>query len=89
MNKYSKERGRILAKAAVAFLAAGVPMQYAAAAGNTAPNALIQQQGTLVQGTVTDEKGEPLIGVSVTVEGVKGAGVVTNIDGQYKLTVAN
>ncbi len=89
MNKYSKERGRILAKAAVAFLAAGVPMQYAAAAGNTAPNALIQQQGTLVQGTVTDEKGEPLIGVSVTIEGVKGAGVVTNIDGQYKLNVAN
>lgn len=39
-----------------------------------------------VTGTVTDETGEPLIGVTVRVEGVQG-GTVTDIDGNYKIEV--
>ena len=70
-----------------ALLAAGVPAQYASAAGITAPNALIQANENLVQGCVTDATGEPLIGVSVVVKGATGLGVVTDIDGNYKINV--
>ena len=86
INK-SKERGQLFVKAAFALLSATVPMQYAAADNSSTLNTLTQQQGTVVQGTVTDESGEPLIGVSVTIQGVTGAGVVTNIDGEYRLPV--
>ena len=41
-----------------------------------------------VTGTVTDDTGEPLIGVTVRVEGVAG-GTVTDIDGVYKIEVPN
>ena len=74
-------------KAAFAMLAAGMPMQYASANGNVAPNALTQAQGSVVQGTVKDGTGEPLIGVSVVVKGATGLGVVTDIDGNYKINV--
>ncbi|MBQ9533781.1 MAG: TonB-dependent receptor [Prevotella sp.] len=40
-----------------------------------------------VAGTVVDETGEPLIGVSVTVKGNAGLGVITDIDGNYKIKV--
>lgn len=62
-------------------------MQYASANGNVAPNALTQAQGSVVQGTVKDGTGEPLIGVSVVVKGATGLGVVTDIDGNYKINV--
>ena len=39
-----------------------------------------------VSGTVVDDTGEALIGVSVRLEGSK-LGVVTNIDGEYVLNV--
>lgn len=55
--------------------------------GNVAPNALTQAQGSVVQGTVKDGTGEPLIGVSVVVKGATGLGVVTDIDGNYKSTL--
>lgn len=74
-------------KAAFAMLAAGLPMQYASANGNAAPNALTQTQGAVVQGTVKDGTGEPLIGVSVVVKGATGLGVVTDIDGNYRIDV--
>ncbi len=38
-----------------------------------------------IKGSVTDVKGEPLIGVSILVKG-SGSGVVTDIDGNYTLT---
>ena len=41
-----------------------------------------QQQS--VSGTVTDQNGDPLIGVSVTVPGTK-IGTVSNIDGYYTI----
>ena len=88
MNNNSNEKGQMFLKAAfAALLAAGVPAQYASAAGITAPNALIQANENLVQGCVTDATGEPLIGVSVVVKGATGLGVVTDIDGNYKINV--
>lgn len=87
MNKKSNERGSLLLKTAFAMMAAGLPMQYVSASSNPAPNALTQQQGITVQGTVTDGTGEPLIGVSVVVKNAKGLGVVTDIDGNYKINV--
>lgn len=89
MNNISKERGSLLLKTAFALLSAGVPMQYASAADHSAPNALIQQQSSVVSGTVKDATGEPLIGVSVQVKGATGTGAVTDIDGNYKINVAN
>ena len=45
-------------------------------------------QSRIIQGEVTDaQNGEPLIGATVTVEGVKG-GTVTDFDGNFKLQVA-
>lgn len=44
-----------------------------------------QQQQT-VSGTVTDSKGEPLIGVSILVKGTEN-GTITNLDGNYTLTL--
>lgn len=41
-----------------------------------------------VTGLVTDDTGEPLIGVTVMVVGVPG-GVTTDIDGNYRIEVAN
>lgn len=40
-----------------------------------------------VTGTVTDETGEPLIGVSVTPKENAALGVITNIDGVYKIKI--
>ena len=87
MNNKSNEKGNMVLKAAFAMLAAGLPMQYASANGNAAQSALTQAQGSTVQGTVKDGTGEPLIGVSVVVKGATGLGVVTDIDGNYKINV--
>lgn len=40
-----------------------------------------------VTGVVKDATGEPIIGASVTVKGAQGVGVVTDIDGNFSLTV--
>ncbi len=45
-------------------------------------------QSLQVTGTVTDNTGEPLIGASVTEEGSK-TGTITDIDGNYVITVSN
>jgi TonB-linked SusC/RagA family outer membrane protein len=45
-------------------------------------------QGIFVTGTVTDKYGEPLPGVNVVVKGTS-TGIVTNIDGNYSITVPN
>ena len=41
-------------------------------------------QNIRVEGQVKDEKGEPMIGVSVVIEG-SGTGVVTDLDGNFIL----
>ena len=53
-----------------------------------AGGAALAQNGTKVSGTVVDDFGEPLIGASVTVEGVTPpVGAVTDLDGRYEITV--
>lgn len=45
-------------------------------------------QKITVNGTVYEPEGEPAIGASVTVQGIPGFGVQTDIDGKYKIEVA-
>lgn len=47
---------------------------------------VLQQGRRIVKGTVTDDSGEPLIGVSVLVKGTT-VGTITDIDGNYSLEV--
>ncbi len=48
----------------------------------------MQKQAIVITGTVTDEAGEPMPGVNVMVKGTI-TGVVTDIEGKYKITVPN
>lgn len=41
-----------------------------------------------ITGRVTDELGEPLIGVSVTIKNRPGFGSMTDVDGKYSIKVA-
>lgn len=41
-----------------------------------------------VRGTVVDETGEPLIGVTIKVKGNEKSGVLTDIDGKFSITVS-
>lgn len=49
---------------------------------------VLQQERRIVKGTVTDDSGEPLIGVSVLVKGTT-VGTITDIDGNYSLEVSD
>lgn len=49
-------------------------------------NVFISQQAKKVTGTVTDAKGEPLLGVNVVVKGTTN-GTITDLDGKYSLEV--
>jgi len=44
------------------------------------------QQSQTVQGTIVDEKGEPIIGATIKVEGT-GKGTITDINGHFSLSV--
>lgn len=46
----------------------------------------ISQETITVEGLITDNQNEPLIGVSVMVEGEPSQGTVTDIDGRYMVT---
>jgi len=48
--------------------------------------AIAQQSGQQVQGMVTDERGEPVIGANILEKGTTN-GVITNIDGEFSLFV--
>ncbi|MDP4201644.1 MAG: TonB-dependent receptor [Bacteroidota bacterium] len=54
----------------------------------TSKEASVQQQSKKVTGTVTDENGEPLIGVTITLKG-QAKGTVTDVDGKFSLEVPN
>ena len=45
------------------------------------------QSSKTVVGTVKDSSGQPVIGAAVMVEGFPSAGVVTDIDGKYKVVI--
>ena len=55
------------------------------AAALFATPALAQSQ--TVKGTVVDDKGEPVLGASVIVAGQPGSGVITDLDGNYTISV--
>ena len=46
-------------------------------------------QTKTVKGKVTDGSQEPLIGVSVTIKGTNNTGVITDVNGNYSITVPN
>ncbi len=72
---------------AAALCLAASPSLRASAAGT--PGMSIQQQkGNTVQGVVTDQNGEPVIGASIRVQGSKH-GTVTDLNGKFTLTEAN
>lgn len=49
-------------------------------------NTTIDQQTNTIQGTITDENGEPIIGASIIEKGTTN-GVISDIDGNFSLTV--
>ena len=49
--------------------------------------AFSQPKPQKVTGTVTDETGEPMVGVSVVVEKFPGVGTTTGVSGEYAITV--
>ena len=51
-----------------------------------AVNALAQER-LEITGTVSDAQGDPIIGVNVTVKDATGLGVITDINGHYKIRV--
>ncbi|MBQ8021972.1 MAG: TonB-dependent receptor plug domain-containing protein, partial [Bacteroidales bacterium] len=59
----------------------------AAVMGLFLSGSIASAQNRVVRGTVTDEYGDPLIGASVTVEGNETIGAVTDLDGNYELSV--
>ena len=63
------------------------PASYVSAGGDlSSESAVVQQTGKTVTGTVADARGEPLIGVTVIVQGTK-EGVVTDVNGRYSIRV--
>lgn len=48
----------------------------------------VSAQNRVVKGQVVDETGEPVMGATVVVEGTTGNGVITDIDGNYTITVS-
>ena len=46
-----------------------------------------QQAGIKVQGNVSDEKGDPLIGAAIFMQGNNSVNAITDIDGNYVITV--
>lgn len=89
MSKHYKTSNSLLKIFSTSLLTACMLMVFATqpiSASNALPNesSLNQQEGRL-SGVVIDEQNEPMIGVSVTVEG-KTAGAATDINGAFTLT---
>ena len=53
---------------------------------NSLGNAAVAQQQKLITGNVTDEQGNPLPGVNITVKGTT-VGTITDLDGNFELSV--
>jgi TonB-linked SusC/RagA family outer membrane protein len=50
-------------------------------------NSSAQQNERVIKGNVKSQDGEPIIGATVRVEGLKSAGTVTNVKGDFTITV--
>ena len=53
-----------------------------------APAQTVQQQKGGVRGTVVDQKGEPIIGATIKIQG-SGTGAITDLDGNFNLPAAH
>ncbi len=79
-----------LIRKSLCILALGIPLSAVASSGmgtlasthETSP--IVAQDERSVNGVVTDSKGEPLVGVSVSEEGAQN-GVVTDMDGRFSI----
>lgn len=79
----------LLRATACLFLAAGIGVSPVFATSGTTGNngiTIVQQQGALITGRVTDTNGEVIIGGSIKVKGAS-TGTVTDIDGNFSLIV--
>jgi len=78
---------RILSILAAGFML-GYPVSFATANDGSSLNSAVEQQqkNTTVTGTVSDIHGEPLLGVSVSVQGTS-RGAVTDENGNYSIQV--
>ncbi|WP_026055205.1 TonB-dependent receptor [Anaerophaga thermohalophila] len=56
--------------------------------GENASSEVFQQSGKSITGKVTDQQGEPIPGVTVSVKGTT-QGTITDIDGNYTLTISD
>lgn len=56
--------------------------------GTSKEPADLQQAGKTITGTVVDKNGEPLVGVSVSLQGTT-VGTITDVDGKFSLKVSN
>ncbi len=73
--------------AAILFAASPVMAGNPTWGGGKNSDSQVVKQANAVSGTVVDENGEPLIGVSVLVKG-SSQGTVTDFDGKFSLNVA-
>lgn len=86
MNRYLTGHRPILLRAILPMLFIGTPLLALPAGATGATEIAAQQNNHSVKGTVTDAKGEPLIGVSVVLQGTS-QGTVTDVDGHFNLSV--
>lgn len=77
--------GRTAAVGGLMLCSAAAGCALTASAGESATSVSQAAQTVAVKGHVQDENGDPLIGVSVTVKGSDGIGVVTDYDGNFAL----
>ena len=50
---------------------------------------IMAQNGVIVKGVVVDDNGDPITGATITVKGNRTIGTITNIDGDFTITVPN
>lgn len=72
---------------AVAVLASYGPVGYASSTAENHAYVQSLQQGLTVEGTIVDSNGQPVIGASLILKGDGSIGTVTDIDGNFSLSV--
>lgn len=85
MAKVSSMRLLCMLSAGLLAIAVGTEQMFAISGRSYAPEN-VQQTVSRVEGSVKDDAGEPLIGVSVVLKGTT-TGTVTDIDGKYVLNI--
>ena len=84
---YGSINKRLLSAAAMCSMLLPVSVFSFATAPSLRANSVLQQQENVVNGVVTDEKGEPVPGATITVPGSQNA-TVTDLDGRFSINVS-